>query len=195
MLVRVGGVPGVGKTTVIHEVQEIARIEGFQLEIAKTRETLCELAGVKTVEEYRALPEQTRSNLYPEMDRRVYESDRQDPSIIRLYDGHFWFFHSQGGLYRARIIHPGDDKQLLAIAVIVADPEVVYNRRLKDLAIRSDRHWVERDGLDWEQRMEVAVASTQAAQLGIPVRIFHNNGGETPKVSELVLSFVKNLTM
>jgi len=92
MFVYIGGVPGVGKTTVIAKVEELARERKIKMEKIKGAPILCELVGVATVAELRALPESVRRALRPEMNRRIYELDRADPGTIRLADGHFVYF-------------------------------------------------------------------------------------------------------
>lgn len=190
MLVRVGGIPGVGKTALIERVEELSQKRGLKIERARTREILCELAGVRTVEEYRTLPIGVRKSLYPEMDRRIYATDRGDLVTVRLYDGHFYFDDPETGSYQTRPIYPEDRTQLMAIVVlVVADPVTVFNRRVQDLSFRLDRQQLSPDLLRREQEMEVKVASSQAEQLGIPFQKFYNEDGEIDRIARRLLSF------
>ena len=135
---------------------------------------LRELAGVATIEEMRALPEEVRASLRPEMYRRLYEADRNDINTIRLVDGHFIFFDIKGEKYGVQPIHPEDKEQMLAMAVITADPEIVLQRRLKDASVRSDRQ-LNLDFIRNEQRMELEVAHSHARILSIPLAIINND--------------------
>ena len=188
MFFYIGGVPGVGKTTVVTETEGLARDRGIKMEKIKGAPILCELAGVDTVAELRALPESVRRALRPEMNRRLYELDRRDPETIRLADGHFVYFDIKGEEYGVRQIQPLDKEQMLAIAVIVANPHTVLRRRLKDV---DDRHDRKRniDFLIQEQKMEVDVATSQATELGIPLCFASNEGYENPTASEMLFSF------
>lgn len=188
MFIYVGGVPGVGKTTVITEAEKLARERGIRMERIIGTSILCELAGVTTVAELRALPEDVRQALRPEMYRRLYELDRRDPETIRLADGHFVYFDVEGKDYGIREIQPWDKGQMLAIAVIVADPYIILHRRLKEAGNRPDRKY----GVDFiirEQKMEVGTAISQAAELSLPLCFINNEGCANPAASETLFFF------
>ena len=188
MFVYIGGVPGVGKTTVVTETEQLARDRGIRMEKIKGTPILCELAGVSTIAELRALPESVRQALRPEMNRRLYELDHSDPKVIRIADGHFVYFDIEGKEYGIRRIQPWDKEQMIAIAVIVANPYTILRRRLKDARDRYDRKR-NVDFLIQEQKMEVGVAIYQAAELGIPLCFLSNEEDESPTASEALLSF------
>jgi len=188
MFVYVGGVPGVGKTTIVAETEKLAREHGIKIEKIKGAPILCELAGVATVAELRALPESVRRALRPEMNRQLYELDRRDPETIRLADGHFVYFDIEGKEYGVRQIQPWDKEQTIAIAVIVASPNNILNRRLKDTHDRPDRKY-DINFLIQEQKMEIDVAVSQAVELGIPFCFIRNEGSENPTATETLLSF------
>ena len=139
MFEYIGGVSGVGKTTVVTQTEKLARKCGIRMEKIKGSLILCELASVVTVAELRALPESVRRALRPEMNRRLYELDRSDPEVIRLADGHFVYFDIEGKEYGIRQIQTWDKEQMLAMAVIVANPYTILCRRLKDAHDRHDR--------------------------------------------------------
>ena len=132
MFIQIGGIPGVGKTTINKNVEYLAKKHYLKVERVSGPNILRELAGVATIEEMRALPEEVRASLRPEMYRRLYEADRNDINTIRLVDGHFIFFDIKGEKYGVQPIHPEDKEQMLAMAVITADPEIVLQRRLKE---------------------------------------------------------------
>lgn len=194
MFVRVGGIPGIGKTTVIERAVELSPKAGVTIERARTKEVLCELAGVRTVEEYRGLPVEFRKSLYPELDRRLYAEDREGPTAVRLYDGHFYFFDPETGGYQTRTMYPEDKLQLMAIIVlVVADMEVIFRRRSQDQDFRLDRQQLSVDLLHREQEMEVKTASSQATQLRIPFQIFYNEEGEIDNVAKELLAFLSRI--
>jgi adenylate kinase len=188
MFVYIGGVPGVGKTTVVAETEGLARDRGIKMEKIKGAPILCELAGVVTIAELRVLPESVRRALRPEMNRRLYELDRSDPEVIRLADGHFVYFDIEGKEYGIRQIQTWDKEQMLAMAVIVANPYTILHRRLKEAHDRYDRKR-NIDFLIQEQKMEVDIATSQAAELGISLCFLSNENGENPTASEMLFSF------
>ena len=188
MFIYIGGVPGVGKATAVTEVEELARKRKIRMEKIKGAPILCELAGVATVAELRALPEGVRRALRPEMNRRLYELDRTDSKPIRLADGHFVYFDVEGKEYGVRQIQPWDKEQTIAIAVIIASPNSILSRRLKDANDRPDRKY-DINFLIQEQKMEIDVAVSQATELGIPFCLIRNDGDESPTAAETLLSF------
>jgi len=188
MFVYIGGVPGVGKTTVVTETEQLARDRGIRMEKIKGTPILCELAGVSTIAELRALPESVRQALRPEMNRRLYEIDRADPEVIRLADGHFVYFDVEGKEYGVRQIQPWDKEQTTAIAVVVASPSSIFDRRLRDASGRPDRKQ-DINFLIREQNMEIDIARSQAKKLNIPFCLIRNEGDEIPTAVETLLSF------
>jgi len=188
MFVYIGGVPGVGKTTVILKTVEIAQKYGIRMKRIEGISILCELAGVATPQELRALPESVRRALRPEMNKRLYEFDRADPEFIRLADGHFVYFDVEGKEYGIRQIQPWDKEQTIAIAVIVASPNIILDRRLKEASDRLDRK-LDINFLIQEQNMEIDIARSQAKELGIPFCLMRNEGDEIPMAAETLLSF------
>lgn len=188
MFVYIGGIPGVGKTKVITATEEFARERKVKIEKIKGSPILCELAGVTTVAELRALPESVRQSLRPEMNRQLYELDRRDPETIRLADGHFVYFDIEGKEYGVRKIQPWDNDQMLAMAIVVANPHTVLRRRFEDINDRYDRK-CDFDFLVREQKMEIEIAISQAAELRIPLCFISNESHENPAAPEMLFSF------
>jgi len=187
MFIYIGGVPGVGKTTVILKTEKLAQKYGIRIQRIEGISILCKLAGVKTAKELRALPESVRRALRPKMNKYLYELDRTNPEIIRLTDGHFVYFDIEGKEYGIRQIQRWDKKQMIAIAVVVASPKRILERRLKDLRSRPDR---KRDinFLIREQKMEIDIARSQAKELGIPF-CFICNEDKILTAAEALFSF------
>ena len=194
MFVYVGGIPGVGKTTIITLAEKMAQENGLKLEqIAKGVDILCKLAEVATVEELRALPEEIRSKLRPEMNRQLYAIDRKDITTVKIADGHFCFFDVKGKEYGVRSVQPWDKKQMLAMAVITASHKTILKRRIRDFAKRSDRQ-LDLEFIEIEQKMEIEIAFSQAERLGIPIKILTNEDGRHIRTSKALLAFIKKLS-
>lgn len=192
MIVRVGGIPGAGKTTIVGKLVTIAQSKKLSLiKEAPVREILRKLAGVKTIEEYRLLPEETRGSFYPEMERRVYQLDRAYPNQLWIHDSHFSFFNRKTSQYNIRPIQLEDYEQLFAIVVVVANPSVICDHRIKDFSTRSDRHLHSVETINERQEYEIKVAYLQAKQLKVPIKILRNdNNNSTLDVSMAFLMFL-----
>ncbi len=188
MFIYIGGVPGVDKTTMVAETEELARKCKIRMEKIKGAPILCELADVTTVAELRTLPENVRRTLHPEMNRRLYEINRSDPEIVRLADRHFVYFDIEGKEYEIRQIQPWDKEQMIAIAVIITSPNIILSRRLKDTNDRPDRKY-DINFLIIEQKMEIDIAVSQAKELEIPFCFIRNEADKSPTAAETLLFF------
>lgn len=194
MFIYVGGVPAVGKTSIIEEAKKIAERQKIRLERVTGTAIMCELAEVATIAELRRLPEKTRKKLRPEMNRRLYDIDRMDPSVIRVCDGHFCYFDINGVKYGKRQIQPWDNEQLAGFILILSSPRLILERRLNEKHKRPDRQL----GLDFikkEQYFEIQIAREQAQHLYLPIGYIVNNDiGNISEKAEEMLFFIKKWT-
>lgn len=186
MFIYIGGVPGVGKTTIIRNVEKIAKNNGIKMKGAQGSPILCQLTGSKNTDELRLLPEKIRSRFRSKMYEILYEEDAQDINTIRLSDGHFVYYDVKGKKYSIRKIQPNDKKQLIAIVVVVANVNNILERRLKDSTNRSDRK-KDINFIIKEQEMEVENAKLQAKKLSIPFCFINND--EIEKAARAIFYF------
>jgi len=188
MIVYLGGVPGVGKTKVTKQVESLASEKGFTLKRLRGTGILCELAGVSSVDELRRLPEETRHELRPEMYRRIYAEDREDPNTVRLGDGHFCMFEINSDRFGTREIQPWDKDQVLGIMVLIAPSNLILERRKVDEETRDDRR-SDLDSITYEQKMELLIAKQQSEQIGCPMAVFDNSLVDiSPLVSNILFT-------
>jgi len=190
MFIYVGGIPGVGKTTVIGEVLKIAQKTGFPLQGMDERKVLYQLTDVTSTNKYRLLPEAIRSEGRQRMVALFYELDRKNPKTIRLRDDHFTYL-KEDNAYFIRPCIPEDKIQILAFVVLFASPETICNRRLQDSSIRPERNFTDCDTIAYHQGIELRTAFSHAERLKIPIRIFDNKDSEVTQVSQLLFSFIR----
>lgn len=178
MFIYVGGIPATGKTSIIKEAEKLASERKINLKRTIGTDIMCKLAHVRTVDELRRLPEETRRKLRPEMNRLIYEQDRLDPTTIRVCDGHFCFFDIKGEKYGERQVQLEDKQQMKAFVVILADAQTVLRRRMDDKTKRPDR---QKDimSIVKEQLLETMIAKKQARELNIPVKFIINDNKKT----------------
>ena len=192
MFVYVGGIPGVGKTTIVKKVSEIANGNGFPIQIMEEKKVLCEITGVKSVTKYHFLPEAIRSKARRQMVVYFYNLDRKDPETIRIRDDHFSYLR-QDGTYFIRPFEKRDKIQMLAVVVVIVDPQTILKRRLDDKLFRLRRELVNRDVIVYHQETEIETASSQARQLGIPIGVFENKRGKIIRTSRSIFSFIQKV--
>lgn len=193
LFMYVGGIPGVGKTTIIQEVLRVAQMTDLPVEGMKERKVLYELTNVTSSEQYRILPEVVRAGARREMVARFYIIDREDPKTIRIRDDHFVCLRGDGNL-SVRQYEPSDKDQILAMAVVIAEPEVILARRLREMNARLDRGFPDCSILARHQNLEVEMAFSQARNLEVPIQIFNNEEGEIKQLAQTILSFISEVT-
>lgn len=172
MFIRIGGVPGVGKTTVINEIVKKSSRLGLPVVKVKGAEYLMDILGLSTYDELRQVPEQDRALARPEMYRRMYEDDRNDPNTIRLRDAHFSLWQNGSGFVYFPVLEE-DRKQMLSMVCLTAPDTTIFERRRNDG--RSDRS-LDNDTIQKELMKESEVAKEQATSLGINLVQVENVG-------------------
>lgn len=189
MFVYIGGIPGVGKTTIKEKVLALSKEEGFHLFDMEERSVLCALAEVSSVEDYRRLPRSVRARARQEMLARFYSLDSVDPQTIRLRDDHF-AFPASGGQYFRRPIHPSDKSQMIGIVILTAEPDAISRRRANDLFFRPDHKEDSLQTIAEHQQVEIQTAQVQAAILRVPLRIFDNHDHMLEETVRKVFGFI-----
>lgn len=172
MFIRIGGVPGVGKTTVIDEIVKKSSRLGFPVVKVKGAEYLMNILGVSTYEQLRRISEKERAQARPEMYRKMYEEDRNDPGTIRLRDAHFSLWQDGSGFVDFPILEE-DKRQMLSIVCLTAPETTIHERRKNDN--RSDRA-LDKDIIQKELTRELEVAREQTNYLGINLVQVENIG-------------------
>ncbi len=193
MFFYIGGISGVGKTITIESILQLAHEKCIKLEIAPLKETLCTLAGVETVEEFRLLPESFRSNLHPQAREILYEIDASDFKTIRIYDSHFCSLNQEGKEFIIRSVHREDRKRIKGIAILTANPLFIAMRRIQDYPKRIDRHQFNISQLSREQDKEIEVAMTQARELGVSCITFDNTNSSVFSMSEEIFVYIQQI--
>ncbi len=192
MFVYVGGIPGVGKTTIIKKSIELAKRENFPLQGLEEKKTLCQITGVSSAEEYAKLPLQIRIQARKQLVEIFYKIDTQDPVTIRIRDDHFTT-PNEDGTYWIRSLNQLDKLHMLAFVVIIAEPNIILRRRLDRKLLSLEPNYLNLNEISRHQEIEVKITSSQAEYLGIPFKIVENREGEIKQTSETLFLFVKEV--
>lgn len=188
MFIYIGGIPGVGKSTLVQAIKIRAIQEKINTEVMNGVPILCSLANVKTAEELRKLPEEKRKALRPRMYDFVYLLMKQKPEAIWLFDGHFCYLDWCGKRYGVRPIQSWDKELMLGIIVLTAQPETIIRRRIKDG--RQDRK-LDLDFIRKELKKEAGIAQYQAQKLKKPIKFIINEDGDTDLNARETLYLIK----
>ncbi len=174
--IRVGGVYGVGKTTIIDKSLEIlANTHNVQIPKIKGSEIMAKILGIH----HDLLPEQSEGSrqLAREM---MYEEIARMPHGIR--DGHFAVVTERGDYEFPR--SPVDHFCVGALVVMTADAEVVAARRA---ALGRIHRSTDLDDIRHHQQVEADAGAELAEELGVPYYTI-DNSTDTPKAAVDLLS-------
>lgn len=188
MFIYIGGIPGVGKSTLVQTIRIRAIREKISTEVMNGAPILCRLANVETAEELRRLPEEKRKALRPKLYDIIYLLMKQKPETIWLFDGHFCYFDWYGKRYGVRPIQSWDKELILGIIVLTAQPETIARRRMKDG--RQDRK-LDLDFIRKELKKETRIAQSQAQKLKKPIKFIINEDGDTDLNAKEILYLIK----
>lgn len=175
MRVVVGGIPGVGKSTVVDELR--GRL-GARLEIVNYGTVMMEearLRGAGNRDEMRRLPAQVQREIQASAAGKIAAM----PAEFLLVDTHFSIRTPQGYL-------PGMPSHVVsalspdALAVIAASPEEISSRRAADSTrIREASLESVREELEMERLFAVAASN----ESGAPLAIILNRQGEAARAA------------
>ena len=193
MFFSLGGIPGVGKTTVMQYTLQLAWEEGFGIQDAHKHRILYELAGVSSKFQYVQLPHATRAGAHLALIDRLRVAETADPNGIRIRDDHFAYPHSDGSCF-IRPINSMDYQYLVGIFILTADPPIILARRIDDdLALRPEHTNDTLATVTAHQCLEISTACQQAAVLGIPFRMLENDGNSVEDVARKLLRFIQEV--
>ncbi len=174
MFIRVGGVPGVGKTTVIDRIVGASKQLGLPVVKVKGANYLMKALGISSLDELRRVPEEVKAAVRPQMYRWMYEEDLGDPCTVRLRDAHFSLYHDDGSVTEFPVLDD-DRRQMLSMVCLVAPPAAIYQRREVDINSRSDRP-LDLGLIKRELATEISIARQQANSLGFNLVEVENTG-------------------
>jgi adenylate kinase len=148
---------------------------------------LCNLAGVKSLDELRRLPEEKRGKLRPRLYEIILAMMTERPDTFWLFDGHFCYFDWEGKKFGVRPIQAWDKELMLGIVVLESKPETILARRKKDnrLDRKRDLAFIRK-----EMKKEAEIARLQAESLHKPLKFLNNNDGEEEKNAETILRLI-----
>lgn len=187
----VAGIPGVGKTTVLQELETAVREKGVPLRIVNFGDVMNQLFKKQGKEVHRDqmrrqdINQQTRIQL--QAARKIARLDRRSSVLV---DTHM-FVRTVDGLW------PGTPRRVLEalhpnlIVLVEADPEEVARRRMVDTSRERESKTVEdaRADLEWSRYM----ASANAVLAGVPIHIVMNHEGQQRQAAEDLLRTVEKL--
>lgn len=176
----IGGIPGVGKTTVLDELVR----EGFRVENygdAMLKEALSK-GYVKSRDELRKLPVERQKEI------QKLAADRLSRSGDVIIDTHF-SVTTKGGYLPGLPMKVLDVLQPDLFISIEADPLEIFERRKNDTRRNRDRDSLERIRAHLEANRNYGI--TYSAMTGSPLLVVMNENGKVKETSARIISVIR----
>jgi adenylate kinase len=185
----VAGIPGVGKTTVLQELERVAHEKNVPLKIINFGNVMNELFKKrgKTIHRDHMRREDIalQSRIQQQAARIISQTPEKSAIVV---DTHMFVKTTEG-------IWPGTPRKVLEaldpnmIILIEADAEEIAQRRATDATRYRDGTNVEdaRADLQWSRYM----ASANAVLAGIPIQIVHNRDGQQRQTAIDLLDIIQ----
>ena len=184
----IGGIPGVGKTSVISSAVESIRNKGQNARVVVFGTEMFEeakrTAGIKNRDELRKLAVEDQRRLQDMTARRI--SEMQDSIVI--VDTHIFVRTGEGYYYPGLPLHLLEIIKPTSFIIIVADALEIVNRRKKDTTrVRDD---ISTEQVQYEIDTSKLMVATCSILTGAPFIIVSNNDN---KMEEAVSGVAKVL--
>jgi adenylate kinase len=185
----VAGVPGVGKTTVLQELETVAKDKNVPLKIVNFGNVMNDLFKKQGKEIHRDRMRREDIALQGKIQERAARQIGKMPGNSALVVDTHMFVRTGDGIW------PGTPKRVLEqldpslIILIEAQPEQVAARRTKDTTRERESKNIEdaKADLQWSRNMASAIAVLS----GIPIQIVENLDGQQRKTAEDLLKLIQ----
>ena len=192
MTVILTGIPGVGKTTILNELQKLAEEKGTKLTVLNYGTVMNELFekyGRKISRD--EIRRQQISIQKKIQDRAAQILARKIRNPITIVDTHM-FIRTETGLWSGLPERVLSRLKPSLIVLVEAPPEEIAERRRSDATRMRDDLTMEevRFDLEWSR----ATASACAVYTGAPVKIISNKTGKQREAAEELFKLMTELT-
>jgi adenylate kinase len=188
----VAGIPGVGKTTVLQELEAVRQEKNVDLKIVNFGDVMNQLFKKHGKGVHRDHMRRQDIALQTRIQQQAARKIARMSGISSLVVDTHMFVRTVDGLW------PGTPRRVLEalhpdiIVLIEADPEEVARRRISDTSRERESSKLEdvRADLEWSRYM----ASVNAVLEGVPVQIVLNPEGHQKQAAEDILTIVEKMS-
>jgi adenylate kinase len=188
----VAGIPGVGKTTVLQELEKVAQEKKVSLKIINFGNVMNELfkkSGKSIHRDHMRKEDISLQSKIQQQAARIISKTMGSSALV--VDTHMFVKTADG-------IWPGTPRKVLEaldpnmIILIEADAEEIAQRRSTDATRYRDGGNIEdaRSDLQWSRYM----ASANAVWAGVPIQIVHNRDGQQRQTAIDLLEIIQKRT-
>ena len=185
----VAGVPGVGKTTILQELETVAREKNVPLKIVNFGNVMNELFKKRGVEIHRDHMRKEDITLQSKIQEEAARMISKTPGNSTLVVDTHMFVKTTDGIWPGTPIKVLKALDPSLIILIEADPEEVARRRTVDTSRERDSKGIDdaEADLQWSRYM----ASANAVLAGVPIQIVQNRDGQLRKSAEDLLKIIQ----
>jgi adenylate kinase len=188
----VAGIPGVGKTTVLQELEKVAQEKKVALKIVNFGNVMNDLFKKSGKTIHRDHMRRQDIALQSRIQQKAATIISRTPGKSAVVVDTHMFVKTTDGIW------PGTPRKVLEaldpsmIILIEADPEEIAQRRATDATRYRDGSNVEdaRTDLQWSRYM----ASANAVLAGVPIQIVHNRDGQQRQTAIDLLEMIEKRT-
>ncbi len=189
--VIVAGVPGVGKTTILRELEQVARKKKVSIRIVNFGSVMNQLFKRRGKGIHRDHMRRQDISLQSMIQQQAAQEISKTRTRSTLVVDTHMFVRTKDGIW------PGTPRRVLEglrpdmIVLIEADPKEVAKRRSADTTRERETGNVEdvKTDLEWSRYM----AGANAVLAGVPIQIVHNRSGRPREAAEDLLRIIGNL--
>ena len=191
------GIPGVGKTTVLNLLKDLAAREGYRIKVVNFGDRVLEEARKVNLAEHRdqirKLPLTVQFGLQSEAAKAIAREVKGSKGVDAFVVDTHSLVHTVTGYWPGLPSHVITEIKPLAIFVVEAKPEEIYSRRMRDSTVRVRGD--EREIGEIEEFMLMAryTALASAVLVGASVYILKNYEGMAEEVAREILRVLKML--
>lgn len=185
----VAGIPGVGKTTILKELETVAQEKKVPLKIVNFGNVMNDLFKKRGTDIHRDRMRRQDIATQARIQEQAARSIARTPGNSALVVDTHMFVRTVDGIW------PGTPRRVLEqlkpdmIILIEADPEEIAKRRTEDSTRYRDSGTVEeaKSDLRWSRYM----ASVNAVLAGVPIQIVHNRDGQQRQTAMDLLAMIE----
>jgi len=190
------GVPGVGKTTVINKAIETAKKEGLNIKMVNFGDVMVSRAielglirSEKDRDKMRKLPLSDQIKLQKDAAAYIHEMAQRSGGVI-IVDTHVF-------IRTPTTYFPGLPKHILeglkprGILVIIADPNEVLSRRVKDADLR-ERDKETLGDIHMHQQLTIFGAAAVAIYSGANLTVIENKEGKVEEAALKIMNAIRD---
>ena len=185
----VAGVPGVGKTTILQELETVAREKNVPLKIVNFGNVMNDLFKKQGKDIHRDRMRRQDIELQSKVQQQAAGRIAKMPGNSALVVDTHMFVKTTDGIWPGTPIKVLKALDPSLIILIEADPEEVARRRTVDTSRERDSKGIDdaEADLQWSRYM----ASANAVLAGVPIQIVQNRDGQLRKSAEDLLKIIQ----